>query len=131
MTNQIVNKISFQCYRLNDGNDNGKDFEFSSNFIKNFDNEGHKLTIDGSYTKIKIMKIQPLMVSILPDKSYFGTTLNSEIQEQFQFQTDYVLPTGEGSQFEAGYKGNFNNLKIMLFSLVIMEIIQTIFYLTH
>jgi outer membrane receptor for ferric coprogen and ferric-rhodotorulic acid len=36
--------------------------------------------------------------------------LNSEIQEQFQFQTDYVLPTGEGSQFEAGYKGNFNNL---------------------
>jgi hypothetical protein len=35
---------------------------------------------------------------------------NSEIQEQFQFQTDYVLPTGEGSQFEAGYKGNFNNL---------------------
>jgi hypothetical protein len=26
------------------------------------------------------------------------------IQEQFQFQTDYVLPTGEGSQFEAGWK---------------------------
>jgi hypothetical protein len=51
MTNQIVNKISF-LYRLNDGND-GKDFEFSSNFIKNFDNEGHKLTIDGSYTKNK------------------------------------------------------------------------------
>jgi hypothetical protein len=53
MTNQIVNKISFHSYRLNDGNDNGKDFEFSSNFIKNFDNEGHKLTIDGSYTKNK------------------------------------------------------------------------------
>jgi hypothetical protein len=57
------NFVSYS-YRLNDGNDNGKDFEFSSNFIKNFDNEGHKLTIDGSYTKIKIMKIQPLMVSI-------------------------------------------------------------------
>jgi hypothetical protein len=46
------NFVSYS-YRLNDGNDNGKDFEFSSNFIKNFDNEGHKLTIDGSYTKNK------------------------------------------------------------------------------
>jgi hypothetical protein len=34
---------------------------------------------------------------------------NSEIQEQFQFQTDYVLPTGEGSQF-GRIQGNFNNL---------------------
>jgi hypothetical protein len=58
--------------------------------------------------------------------------LNSEIQEQFQFQTDYVLPTGEGSQFEAGYKGNFNNLnKDYAFSLVIMEITRLFFIITH
>jgi hypothetical protein len=28
-----------------------KDFEFSSNFIKNFNDKGHKLTADGSFTK--------------------------------------------------------------------------------
>jgi hypothetical protein len=27
------------------------DFEFSSNFIKNFNDKGHKLTADGSFTK--------------------------------------------------------------------------------
>src|SRR5699024_10875312 len=27
-----------------------------------------------------------------------------------QFQADYVLPIGEGSQFEAGYKGSFGDL---------------------
>ena len=99
-------------YRLNDGNDNGKDFEFSSNLIKNFDNEGHKLTVDGSYSTNKDKEDSTIdgVNLTFPDQNTFGTTLNNEIQEQFQFQTDYVLPTGEGSQFEAGYKGNFNTL---------------------
>jgi hypothetical protein len=66
-------------------------------------NEGHKLTIDGSYTKNKDNE----------DSTIDGVNLTFQIklllvqrlimiQEQFQFQTDYVLPTGEGSQFEAG-----------------------------
>jgi outer membrane receptor for ferrienterochelin and colicins len=99
-------------YRLNDGNDNGKDFEFSSNLIKNFDNEGHKLTVDGSYSTNKDKEDSTIdgVNLTFADQNTFGTTLNNEIQEQFQFQTDYVLPTGEGSQFEAGYKGNFNTL---------------------
>src|SRR5690606_23491660 len=31
-----------------------------------------------------------------------------ESQKRILLQTDYVLPIGEGSQFEAGYRGNFN-----------------------
>jgi hypothetical protein len=42
--------FTFNNFRLNDGNDNN-DFEFSSNFIKNFNDKGHKLTADGSFTK--------------------------------------------------------------------------------
>jgi outer membrane receptor for ferrienterochelin and colicins len=105
-------KFVSYSYRLNDGNDYGKDFEFSSNFIKNFDNEGHKLTVDGSYSKNKDNEDSTIdgVNETFPNKGTFGTTLNNEIQDQFQFQTDYVLPTGEGSQFEAGYKGNFNTL---------------------
>jgi outer membrane receptor protein involved in Fe transport len=112
--NESDNQQNFTSYsyRLNDGNDNGKDFEFSSNLIKNFDNEGHKLTVDGSYSKNKDNEDSTIdgVNETFPDQNTFGTTLNNEIQEQFQFQTDYVLPTGEGSQFEAGYKGNFNTL---------------------
>src|SRR5690606_39175103 len=31
-----------------------------------------------------------------------------EDQRRILLQADYVLPIGEGSQFEAGYRGNFN-----------------------
>lgn len=112
--NQSDNQQNFTSYsyRLNDGNDNGKDFEFASNFIKNFNDKGHKLTVDGSYSKNNDNEdstIDGVNVTF-PDKSTYGTTFNDEVQKQFQFQADYVLPVGEGSQFEAGYKGNFNNL---------------------
>ena len=99
-------------YRLNDGNDSGKDLEFSSNFIKNFNDKGHKLTVDGSFSKNndKDNSIINGFNNTFPEKSTLSTTRNDEIQKQYQFQADYVLPIGEGSQFEAGYKGNFNDL---------------------
>jgi outer membrane receptor for ferrienterochelin and colicins len=99
-------------FRLNDGNDNSNDFEFSSNFIKNFNDKGHKLTADGSFTKSNDKENSFIngVNTTFPEKSTSTTTLNDEVQEQYQFQADYVLPIGEGSQFEAGYKGNFNNL---------------------
>jgi outer membrane receptor for ferrienterochelin and colicins len=112
--NESDNQQNFTSYsyRLNDGNDKGEDFEFSSNFIKNFDNEGHKLTVDGSYSKNNDNEDSTIdgVNETFPDQSTFSTTLNDEVQQQFQFQADYVLPIGEGSQFEVGYKGNFNNL---------------------
>jgi outer membrane receptor for ferrienterochelin and colicins len=99
-------------FRLNDGNDNSNDFEFSSNFIKNFNDKGHKLTADGSFTKSNDKEDSFIkgVNTTFPEKSTSTSTLNDEVQEQYQFQADYVLPIGEGSQFEAGYKGNFNNL---------------------
>ncbi|MEZ7497763.1 outer membrane beta-barrel family protein [Flavobacterium sp. Arc3] len=99
-------------YRLNDGNDEGNDFEYSSNLIKNFNDEGHKLTVDGSYSKSNDKDDSTIngVNTTFPDLSTYSTTFNKEVQKQFQFQADYVLPIGEGSQFEAGYKGNFNNL---------------------
>lgn len=105
-------QFTFDNYRLNNGYDSGNDFEFTSNFIKNFDDKGHKLTIDGSYSRNndKDNSIITGVNETFPDQSSFSTTMNDEVQKQFQFQADYVLPIGEGGQFEAGYKGNFNDL---------------------
>ncbi|NRT15523.1 outer membrane receptor protein involved in Fe transport [Flavobacterium sp. 28A] len=105
-------QFTFDNYRLNNGYDSGNDFEFTSNFIKNFNDKGHKLTVDGSYSRNndKDNSIITAVNETFPDQSSFSTTMNDEVQKQFQFQADYVLPIGEGSQFEAGYKGNFNNL---------------------
>jgi hypothetical protein len=60
--NNFDNNRAHFHFRLNDGNDNSNDFEFSSNFIKNF-NEGHKLTADGSFTKSNDKKIPLLTVN--------------------------------------------------------------------
>lgn len=118
--NDLVNFNSFDVnhnpigtrYRLSAGDDNGKDIEYASNFLKNFNDKGHKLTLDVSYATDKDNEN-----SLIKDKTIestnpetFDTTFNNQKQNMFQAQADYVLPFENGSQFEAGYKGNFNNL---------------------
>ncbi|MEO7978476.1 outer membrane beta-barrel family protein [Flavobacterium sp.] len=119
-SNDFVNYDSFDAnrnfsstrYRLSNGNDNGKDFEYSSNFLKNFDDKGHKLTLDFSYSNDKdsdnSLITDETIGSGIPAR--FDTTFNNQKQNQVQLQADYVLPLKNGSQFEAGYKGNFNNM---------------------
>ena len=92
-------------YRLGTGESAGENVEYTSNLIKNFDDKGHKLTVDGS-----ISRNTDDNQSIVTGSNNFNNTLNNQIQKQAQLQADYVLPIGEGSQFEAGYKGSFANL---------------------
>ena len=92
-------------YRLGTGESGGKNVEYTSNLIKNFNDKGHKLTVDGS-----ISRNTDDSQSIITGSDNFNNTLNNQVQKQAQFQADYVLPIGEGSQFEAGYKGSFADL---------------------
>lgn len=106
------NAFTSTRYRLSNGLDNSHDIELASNFLKNFNDEGHKLTADVTYTTNKdnessLITDETIDSGIAPS---YDSTFNKEKQKQFQVQADYVLPLGEGSQFEAGYKGNFNNL---------------------
>ncbi len=118
--NDLVNFYNFDSNknlistrnRLSSGNDIGKNTELTSNFLKNFNDQGHKLTLDLSYAINKDADN-----SLITDETIgsgnpakLDVTKNNQKQNMFQVQTDYVLPLGEGSQFEAGYKGNFNNL---------------------
>ncbi|KIA93940.1 TonB-dependent receptor [Flavobacterium sp. KMS] len=92
-------------YRLSNTNIASDNVEFTSNLIKNFNDKGHKLTAD-----ISISKNNDDSNGTITGSPNFNATLNNQVQKQFQIQADYVLPFGEGSQFEAGYKGNFNDL---------------------
>ena len=92
-------------YRLGKGKTGGENVEYTSNFIKNFDDKGHKLTVDGS-----ISRNSDDNQTSITDSNNFNNTLNNQVQKQALIQADYVLPIGEGSQFEAGYKGSFGNL---------------------
>ena len=92
-------------YRLGTGETDGENVEYTSNLIKNFNDKGHKLTLDGS-----ISRNTDDSQSIIIGSDNFNNTLNNQVQKQTQLQADYVLPIGEGSQFEAGYKGSFGDL---------------------
>ncbi|MCV9926390.1 TonB-dependent receptor family protein [Flavobacterium sp. LS1R49] len=92
-------------YRLSNTNTASDNVEFTSNLVKNFNDKGHKFTAD-----VSISKNNDDSNGVITGSPNFNTTLNNQVQKQFQIQADYVLPFGEGSQFEAGYKGNFNDL---------------------
>ncbi|PJJ08508.1 outer membrane receptor for ferrienterochelin and colicin [Flavobacterium sp. 1] len=92
-------------YRLNTGDTGSENTSFTSNLIKNFNDKGHKLTVDAS-----VSRNTDDSQSVITGSNNYNNTLNNQVQKQAQIQTDYVLPLGEGSQFEAGYKGSFGDL---------------------
>jgi outer membrane receptor for ferrienterochelin and colicins len=92
-------------YRLGTGKTGGENVEYTSNLIKNFNDKGHKLTVDAS-----ISRETDDNQSIITSSNNYNNTLNNQVQKQAQLQADYVLPIAEGSQFEAGYKGSFGDL---------------------
>lgn len=97
------NRINFE------GSDN-ESVEFNTNFIKKFKKDGHKLTIDGSFSQSDEFN-DALITDTATNTNVvkFDTTLNDQKQSRNLIQMDYVLPLGEASQFEAGYRGDFQN----------------------
>lgn len=95
--------------RDNEETNDSKNFEYTTNFTKNFTNDGHKLTFDGSYSK-NDDNANSVIIDNNIQKPGTDKTETAQIQDKTQIQTDYVLPFGKGSQFEAGYKGEFTNL---------------------
>ncbi len=92
-------------YRLNSGDNGSRNVSYSSNLIKKFNDKGHNLTVDAS-----ISRSTDDSQSFISGTQNYNSTSNDQLQKQAQVKADYVLPIGEGSQFEAGYKGSFGDL---------------------
>ena len=98
--------------RYNDQFTTTHEYEFATNFTKKFKKDGHKLTIDGSFSN-DIDNDSSIITDFVVGQEITATkesTKNFQTQKRNLFQTDYVLPLGKNSQFEAGYKGDFNEL---------------------
>lgn len=89
--------------RFSDERSNDENFEYSTNITKNFKKEGHKLTFNGQFSINQDNDIANIN---------FGDERTTNIQDQNRnvYMADYVLPIGKDSQFEAGYKGEFNRV---------------------
>ncbi|RTY87582.1 TonB-dependent receptor [Flavobacterium sp. RSP15] len=105
------NTFDYTRNRINLESSDSENVEFATNFTKKFKKEGHKLTLDGSFSTSKDLEI-----AVITDRATntaevkFDNTLNNQSQSRNLLQMDYVLPIGEGGQFEAGYRGDFSEL---------------------
>ena len=91
-------------------------YQFALNYINKFDDKGHQLTADFQFET----ETEEKSAFISEDINYNNTgvegiiipreeTNTLEDQKEYLIQADYVLPIGKESQFEAGYRGNFEN----------------------
>lgn len=95
--------------RYNDQNNSRNNLEFSSNFLKKFKKDGHQLMVDISHSRNmrrdgSIITDQTFGNGIPPSVE---TTRNNQDSERNLVQIDYVLPIGDKSRFEAGYKAEY------------------------
>ena len=82
-----------------------KRIQYALNFDKQFDKSGHKFTLDFQYED----NTEDENSLIIVNNELREMVATLEDQTQILLQTDYVLPIGENSQFEMGYRGNFDN----------------------
>jgi outer membrane receptor protein involved in Fe transport len=110
-TNQIngleTDGTPITSFRFDPERDIRKTVEYAINFDKQFNGESdHKLTFD-----FKVESSNDDENSLITENgSEIETVRTIDKQNRILLQSDYVLPIGENSQFELGYRGTFNDL---------------------
>lgn len=94
--------------RINLEDIDSKNLAYTTNFTKNFKKEGHKLTFDGTLSSNEDLNNATITDTSTSNSDVtIDETVNNQKQKRTFVQSDYVLPLAKGSQFEAGYKGDF------------------------
>ena len=113
--------------RFNDGNleeqterresqlEDGGNYQVSLNYINRFNDEGHQLTADVQFEN----RLEDQITNITEDYNFTDKVdpeafqrekvTTEEERKEYLIQADYVLPLGEDSRFEAGFRGNYEN----------------------
>ncbi|WP_406683940.1 TonB-dependent receptor [Seonamhaeicola sp. MEBiC1930] len=109
----LITEVDLNNNLLNTSNriepelEDDKTIQYSVNFDKQFNgNSEHKLTFDFQYEDAK--ESEKAIINENGEDTESVATI--EKQNEILLQTDYVKPIGEHSQFELGYRGNFNEL---------------------
>ena len=89
-------------------------YQLSLNYINKFNESGHQLTADFQYENSEETQNTRINEDITFDTEdttpIIGERLfTTEKQKEYLVQADYVLPFSEDWQFEAGYRGSFEN----------------------
>ena len=111
-TNFDSNRVyEFTGIRINNENSESENIEFTTNFAKKFKRDGHKLTIDGSFSRNKDNNLASITgTSNNTSFASLDNTKNNQDQKYRLLQVDYVLPFNKVNQLEGGYRGSFIDL---------------------
>lgn len=101
--------------RFSDQVDDESNLNLGTNLVKKFNEDGHELRIDASISRNyededANINDEILNVTDTSGNSY-ERTINEEEEKRGLVQADYVLPIGEKSRFEAGYRGSFTSMR--------------------
>lgn len=104
--------LSNASARFDDEKEDDKTFQYSFNYVKDFNEDGHKLTFD-----FQLENSEEDEFSTITDTDIFPTEMITDVeqvrtieeQDELLLQTDYVWPIDEDTQFEAGYRGTFDD----------------------
>jgi outer membrane receptor protein involved in Fe transport len=91
--------------RIQNEDETDKTTQFSLNYTNNFNTSGHKLTADFQYSDS-----EEIETAFISDATGIENNITTENSKNTLLQTDYVLPIGKNAQFEAGYRGDFQDL---------------------
>lgn len=94
-----------ETIRLYPEEGDSKTVQYSVNFNKDFNSNGHKLTFDFQYEDNEQNKNSFIIENGLDSE----INLTLEDETNLLLRSDYVLPIGEDSQFELGYRGDFSD----------------------
>tara|TARA_R110000787_G_scaffold234375_2_gene341241 strand:+ start:726 stop:3203 length:2478 start_codon:yes stop_codon:yes gene_type:complete len=91
--------------RIQNEDETDTTIQYSFNYTNNINSSGHKFSLDFQYSDSK--EIETAFINDVTGDEINITTENSK---NTLIQSDYVLPIGKNSQFEAGYRGEFQDL---------------------
>ncbi len=108
-----VRNPTIQRNRFTNEDETDENVQYSVNYKKTFDRDGHELTIDYQYSTGNEIENSIINEIVLGESLFLPTeqTINDETQLNQLAQFDYILPFGKENQslFEMGYRGTFNN----------------------
>jgi outer membrane receptor for ferrienterochelin and colicin len=108
------NNLAKTIIRIEQQTEEDRNYQLALNYRNKFNNEGHELNTDFQYEVSDETQISDIREFIeFPNLSNLPTEIVTTLEDQTEIlgQVDYVLPIGENAQFEAGYRGNFEETK--------------------
>lgn len=91
-------------------NEKDQGFQYSLNFERKFDKDGHRFTADYQFSTNLEKSSGVSNETLLENQNLINheETFSDESIKEHLLQMDYTLPIDEQTQFEAGYRGKFS-----------------------